>query len=310
MLEPRKAYVAFPEVSLLGQRVDAFGMSTPEAKIKAIASLTFPRTLRQLETYLGMTGALRQYVPMYAKKSEPLQIRKTELLRGSPIKGRPHPTEKELASFDAIQAVFQDPQWLAHWDRTRRLYFDIDASQEGGHGAMVFHIKREYTHSNMKQPPPSTAVEPIMFLSRVLTPAEKHYWATELEISCLVWVVRKIRHMVEAAPDDLTPVAYTDHIATINLATSLSSASPDRLNLRGQLIERILRLRDQIERRNQLADSGQSNTELLDALSAGIRFETIIIEFSIWDVHDDADKCLLIDVFHTMIGPFQRQTSR
>ncbi|KAJ5265704.1 hypothetical protein EN45_065690 [Penicillium chrysogenum] len=125
--------------SLLGQRVDALGMSTPEAKIKAIASLTFPRTLRQLETYLGMTGALRQYVPMYAKKSEPLQIRKTELLRGSPIKGRPRrdwsvrtayadPTEKELASFDAIQAVFQDPQWLAHWDRTRRLYFDIDAS--------------------------------------------------------------------------------------------------------------------------------------------------------------------------------------
>lgn len=49
----------------------------------------------------------------------------------------------------------------------------------------------------------------------------------------------------------------------------------------GQLIERILRLRDQIERRNQLADSGQSNTELLDALSAGIRFETIIIEFLI-----------------------------
>jgi hypothetical protein len=36
-----------------------------------------------------MNGALRQYVPHYAKKSEPLQLRKTELLRGSPIKGRP-----------------------------------------------------------------------------------------------------------------------------------------------------------------------------------------------------------------------------
>ncbi|KAJ5248177.1 hypothetical protein N7489_002497 [Penicillium chrysogenum] len=43
-----------------------------------------------------------------------------------------------------------------------------------------------------------------------------------------IWVVRKIRHMIEAAPGNLTPVAYTDHIATINLATSLSSASPDR----------------------------------------------------------------------------------
>jgi dUTPase len=242
-LEPSKAYVAFPEVSLLGQVVDAFGMSTPEDKVKAIANLQFPVTLRQLETYLGMTGALRQYVPYYAQKSEPLQIRKTELLRGSPVKGRPrqewssrtrytHPTERELAAFDAIQAVFQDPQWLVHWDRTRRLYFDIDSSQEGGHGAMVFHVKRDYNHTNLKAVPPSTAVEPIMFLSRLLTPAEKHYWSTELEVSCIVWVVRKIRHMIEAAPDDLTPVAYTDHIATINLATSLSSSSPDRMNLR------------------------------------------------------------------------------
>jgi hypothetical protein len=111
---------------------------------------------------------------------------KTELLRGSPVKGRPrkdwsvrtaytYPTESERASFDSIQAAFQDPQWLSHWDRTRRVYFDIDASQEGGHGAMVFHIKRDYTHTNLKQPPPSTAVEPIIFLSRLLTPTQKHY---------------------------------------------------------------------------------------------------------------------------------------
>ncbi|OQE87642.1 hypothetical protein PENNAL_c0019G11277 [Penicillium nalgiovense] len=95
-------------------------------------------------------------------------------------------------------AVFQDPQWLAHWGRTRRLYFDIGASQEGGHGAMVFHVKRDYNHTNLKITPPSTAVEPIMFPSRLLTPVKKHYWTTELEVSCIVWVVRKIRHMIEA----------------------------------------------------------------------------------------------------------------
>jgi hypothetical protein len=42
-------------------------MMTPDNKIKAIVSLEFPRTLPQLETYLGMMGALRQYVPLYAK---------------------------------------------------------------------------------------------------------------------------------------------------------------------------------------------------------------------------------------------------
>jgi hypothetical protein len=51
-------------------------------------------------------------------------------------------TESERASFDSIQAAFQDPQWLSHWDRTRRVYFDIDASQEGGHGAMDVYAVR------------------------------------------------------------------------------------------------------------------------------------------------------------------------
>ena len=71
-----------------------------------------------------------------------------------------------------------------------------------------------------------------MFLSRLLTPAEKNYWATELEISCIVWAVRKLRHFIEAAPEGLDPVIYTDHIATIALATSLSTSAPERLNLR------------------------------------------------------------------------------
>ena len=38
---------------------------------RAIASLQFPRTLRQLETYLGMTDPLRQYVPTYAHRVKP-----------------------------------------------------------------------------------------------------------------------------------------------------------------------------------------------------------------------------------------------
>ncbi|OQD67322.1 hypothetical protein PENDEC_c039G03438 [Penicillium decumbens] len=109
---------------------------------------------------------------------------------------------------------------------------DVDASQEAGHGVMLFHVRDDYKHTNLQDPPPPTAVEPILFLSRLLTPAEKSYWPTELEVSCIVWAIRKARHMIEAAPEDLTPIAYTDHIATINLATSHTTASPDRLNLR------------------------------------------------------------------------------
>ncbi|KAJ5926427.1 hypothetical protein N7516_008200 [Penicillium verrucosum] len=44
---------------------------------------------------------------------------------------------------------------------------------------------------------------PDLCIDSLLTPAEKH-WATELEVSCIVWVVRKIHHMIEAAPEHLT----------------------------------------------------------------------------------------------------------
>ena len=46
-------------VTLLGQRVDLLGIITIEEKLRAVLSLDFPRTLKQLETYLGLVGYLR-----------------------------------------------------------------------------------------------------------------------------------------------------------------------------------------------------------------------------------------------------------
>ncbi|KXG46160.1 uncharacterized protein PGRI_050160 [Penicillium griseofulvum] len=57
--------------------------------------------------------------------------------------------------------------------------------KKGGHGAMVFHVERDYVHTNLKTTPPLTAVESISLLTSV----KKQYWATELEVSCMVWVV-------------------------------------------------------------------------------------------------------------------------
>ena len=71
-LEPTKAYLGFPSVKLLGQRVDALGLTTPEDKIRAIQDLAFPATLRDLEIYLGLTGWFRHYIENYAKYAEPL----------------------------------------------------------------------------------------------------------------------------------------------------------------------------------------------------------------------------------------------
>lgn len=132
-LEPKKAYLGFPEVALLGQRVDALGLSTPEEKLKAIADLQFPDTLKKLETYIGMTGDLRYIIPNYAQKVEPLQQRKTLLLKGSPLAGHARqqwalktpvtqPTQAEIDAFSILQDGFRgkDTTVLVHWAADRQ----------------------------------------------------------------------------------------------------------------------------------------------------------------------------------------------
>lgn len=65
-IKPIKTFLGYTEIDLLGQRVNSIGLFTAEAKLKAIAKLKFPSTVSQLETFLGMTGYLRKFIPKYA----------------------------------------------------------------------------------------------------------------------------------------------------------------------------------------------------------------------------------------------------
>lgn len=116
-----------------------------------------------------------------------------------------------LSPSNILQDSFRKDQTvLVHWDMQRQAYVDIDASQQTGFGVVIYHVKRSYQHKDLSKSPPSNVVEPIMFLSRLLSPAEKNYWATELEVSCITWTLRKVRHLVEGAKEPV--VFYTDHL--------------------------------------------------------------------------------------------------
>lgn len=134
----KKTFVGFLSLTLLGQKVDGLGLTTADDKIAAIKSLSFPSTLKDLETYLGMTGWQRHYIEYYAQLVEPLQKRKVEGLKNAPLGGysrqnftsntRIEPTPELLDAFEAVQKAFADPKRLIHYDRKRRLYLFVDVS--------------------------------------------------------------------------------------------------------------------------------------------------------------------------------------
>ena len=124
-----------------------------------------------------------------------------------------------------LQKLFSSPSILHHHDEKRVLYVDLDASKEFGFGAHIFHSTDESS-----DPPKQKAEQSILFLSRLLTDAETRYWPTELEIAGIVWVVKKIRHMIEASAH--CTVVYTDHSAAVSIVcqTSLNTTSTEELN--------------------------------------------------------------------------------
>jgi len=77
---PKKSFIGYPGVELLGFRVDGLGLTTTIERVAAFKNLAFPSTLKALEQYIGMTGFIRHLIPYYAQLAEPLQQRKVNLL--------------------------------------------------------------------------------------------------------------------------------------------------------------------------------------------------------------------------------------
>ena len=62
--------------------------------------------------------------------------------------------------------------------------------------------------------------------------AETKYWPTELKMAGLIWVIRKIRHLIETAKE--TIIIFSDHAANIltTKQTIFASNNIDKLNFR------------------------------------------------------------------------------
>ena len=248
-LSPEKCYVGFHSVQLLGRMVDRYGLSTVKEKTDAISKIPFPKTLCDLEHFLGLANYYRTFVGRYAGITDPLQNLKTQLLRGSPRKGRQrdtytrtklinNPTQLEIASFEETKRILCSPNALTHHDPTLPLLYYVDSCKEWGYAVAIYQVPRKLMEEN------GLTVEdivngnydrqlehPVMYLSKQLNKHEQHYWSTELEIAGIVWAVQKTWHLIEG---NNCVKLYTDHKSAEDIpnSTTLKSTSTVRQNLR------------------------------------------------------------------------------
>lgn len=175
-LEIRKKKCQFLKrrVQFLGYLVEDGKVQPSEEKTLAIKRFPEPTTHKQLQSYLGLTGYFRKFIPSYSTIAKPL----SDMLR----KEMPFQFgDKQRHSFEKLKELLTCYPVLHIFQRGLPTELHTDASKHG-YGACLMQKSNE-----------DSKMHPVYFLSKKTTPAEEKYSSYELEVLAVITAVKKFR---------------------------------------------------------------------------------------------------------------------
>ena len=171
-----KCFFAMPEVEYLGHYIGRHGVRMNKKKLMEISSFPKPTTVKQVQSFIGLTGYYRKFIRNYSAIAAPL----TELTK----KQAPWQwTEKEQSAFNQLLKAFEDDVVLHHPNYEKQFFIDTDAS-DLGIGAVLTQFDNEGRE------------RPVFFASRKLTPGERKWHIREKEALAIIYGCQTFRHHV------------------------------------------------------------------------------------------------------------------
>ena len=79
-IKESKCFFVQPKVEYLGHLNSGKGVETDPKKVEAVANWPVPKTIKDLLSFLGLTGYYRKFIPHYALICKPLHelLKKTQ----------------------------------------------------------------------------------------------------------------------------------------------------------------------------------------------------------------------------------------
>lgn len=178
------------ETEFLGHIVTKDGIKPNPNKVDGIKKQTIPKTVREIQSFLGLSGYYRKFIPDYAKIAKPMTLR---LKKDSKINVN---DEDYKQSFEKLKTILMSDMVLRYPDLEEQFQLTTDASNYAL-GAVL-----------------SQSKGPIAFASRTLNQHEINYSTVEKELLAIVWAVKQFRHYLYGRKFKLR----TDHKPLVWLA--------------------------------------------------------------------------------------------
>ncbi|KAL0196887.1 hypothetical protein M9458_005427, partial [Cirrhinus mrigala] len=178
-------------IAFLGYKLSPEGVAMDETKVRAAQNWPQPRTLKELQRFLGFSNFYRRSIRNFSSVAAPLtaMVKKGETrLTWSP---------DALSAFHELRRRFTTAPVLRHPDPQLPFLVEVDASSTGV-GAVL---------SQKQGEPPKTF--PCAFFSHKLSPVEKNYDVGNRELLAIKLALEEWRHWLEGACNPF--VILTDH---------------------------------------------------------------------------------------------------
>src|SRR6201996_6517394 len=242
-LSPTKCHIGYRSLLLLGQKVSRLGMSTHEEKVKAILNLAHPRSVKELQTFLGMVTYFSAYIPHFAWIVSPLfkllkkgaawewndvhteafevckQVLVNAPVRAYGIPGLPYRLYSDASAY-GLAAILQQVQPIKVKElKFTRIYEKLKKTYKEGKPVPRLIIPANKNGDDLPESDQwndnefnetSVHIERVIgYWSRILKPAERNYSATEREMLALKEGLIKFQVYLEGEK----VYAITDHSA-------------------------------------------------------------------------------------------------
>ena len=221
-----KFYIEYSTIMLLKQHMNALDLITVKKKIKIITNLQFSITLKALKAYFNLTEWLQFYILYYTQITASLQTQKTALLKTSSTsknnaqKQHAHhinidtSISEKLHFFHILQKLFVKSIFLCYFNSKCHLYIDVNTFKQYDFDAVIYHVNDNSENTEFS----CHNIQSIMFLNKLLMPAEWNYWFIEMKTAELIWIVWKTHHLIEFSSKKLIIIVVTDHNVTTFIA--------------------------------------------------------------------------------------------
>ncbi|KAK8957840.1 hypothetical protein KSP39_PZI000256 [Platanthera zijinensis] len=211
-------------IDFLGHVISSLGISPHPDKVATIINWPTPTTLKQLRSFLGLSGYYRHFIQHYATKATPL----TDLLTKDKFKW----TDKATEAFHTLKTHLTSAPVLALPDFTQPFTIETDAS-----GCGLGAILSQNRH-------------PLAYFSKKLTVKDQHKSTYERELLAISTALEKWRQYLLGAPF----IIRTDHQTFHHLTTQLLN-SPTQQRFLSKLLGFDFKIEYKPGRLNAAADA-------------------------------------------------------